>query len=86
MHWTQDGQTRIYAWSYGYSDDGMDIFIISADPQTYGDVQFVFFSKGAPTCEICFKDEPLENYCSIYFDREGGENRQRDGSSRYSPR
>ena len=85
VHWTQDGSTFVYTWSYGYSEGSMDVFIINANQDIYGEVQFVIYQMGQqPTCQVCFKDRPLEDYCSIYFTRSGEGQQGRDDPFGYS--
>ncbi|MBR2790309.1 MAG: hypothetical protein IKD70_06810 [Eggerthellaceae bacterium] len=95
MFWYQDGKARRYSWVYGYETgdpllDGSEIggyteFIILADTAEYGTVAFVLGDRqltGA-RCHIVFAEEPLENYCTIYFQREDIAQKEENGRSGY---
>ena len=77
MLWTQDGVTHRYAWAYSLTvpevDGGYDQYVIHADPDVYGLVNFVVYPGGTRPyrCYLVFAGDPLEDFHCIFFAREG---------------
>lgn len=91
MLWTQDGVTNRYSWaydqsptsSYGGGDNTLfSQYIIKADPNVYGLVNFVLYEDlNGACCYICMAGDALEDYRRIRFTTSGSETAACEGAA-----